>query len=281
MNTTNVFKQIIYFFFICLAVIACNKDGIPDPYQPETLQKINRLDFISGNDSSIFIFDNDMILVSGRNNTLTGIKGYEWFTMEYADNDRKLLSGAVYNTASDPDGHRTERKVSYSRDDRNMLSKVTREEWGSRSYTFTYDDKYRLTQLMMNETNIINRFSITYDDRSNVSSVEVYKKVSDVEGTSKIEFSGYDNNSNPFRFLVNVFYAPVFSSINGAVYFGKIESSLGLLLSRNNPANASFYTKNDENWDEDSSWSYSYTIGENSYPSAITGGGLSLKIEFH
>ena len=259
----------------------CNKDGIPDPYQPEALPKINQLNIISGNDSSIFIFDADMALVSGRNNTLTGIKGYEWFTMEYADTEHKLLSGAEYNTASDPNGHRTQRKVSYSRDERNMLSKVTREEWASKSYTLTYDDKYRLTQLTLNESNVVNRYTITYDDRSNVSSVEIYKKASDVEGNSKVEFSGYDNKTNPFRFLVNVFYAPVFSSNNGAIFFGKIESSIGLLLSKNNPEKAVRYEKNGNDWQEGTTIFYTYTSGENDYLVSISGGGLSLTIEYH
>ncbi len=276
----NQTRNIIYFFIMCLAVAACTKDDIPDPYQPVDLSKINRLDFISGNDSSIYVFDANMILTSGRDNNASGIAGYEWFTMEYADQDNKHLSGAIYRTASSPDGHMTERQMTYSLDERNMLSKVTREDWASKSFSFVYDDKYRLSQLTMNDNNTINRYSITYDDQSNVTSVEVYRKVSNVEGTSKTEFSGYDGKQNPFRFLINAFYAPFFSSNNGAIFYGKVP--LGMLLSKNNPGKAIEYIKDGDTYSESGTEiNYSYEYGNNNYPASVTGGGLSLNIKYH
>lgn len=276
----SILKHISYFFVISMAVIACNDDDIRDPYQPVTLPKINQLNFISGSDSSIFIYDNNVVMTSGRDNTIAGIKGYEWFTMEYVDTDRKQLSGAEYNVASDPDGHRTERKVTYSRDDRNMLAKVTREEWDSKSYSFSYDDQYRLIQLTLNEPNTINRYTIAYDDRSNVSSVELYQKASNSGETYKYEFSEYDSQSNPFYLLVNAFYAPVFSSNDGAVFFNKISSSLGLLLSKNNPGKIASYSKNGNDWEADRASIYIYQYNENNYPVSISGNGLSLIVEY-
>ncbi len=279
-----ILKHIFYFLVISMAVIACNDDDIRDPYQPVTLPKINQLNFISGNDSSIFIYDADMIMTSGRDNTLTGIKEYEWFTMEYTDTDRKQLSGATYNISDDPvTGRRTERKATYSRDDRNMLAKVTRDgtDWDSKSFSFSYDDQYRLTQLTLNAPNTVNRYTIAYDGRSNVSSVELYQKASNVEETYKYEFSEYDSQSNPFYFLVNVFYAPVFSSNDGAVFFNKMSSSLGLLLSKNNPGKVVKHKKDGSNWVEDGTpIEYSYRYGENNYPVSISGSGLSLIIEY-
>ncbi len=280
MNQT--LKHIIYFSVVCLAIVACNKDDIPDPYQPVTLPKISRLDFINGNDSSVFIFDANMILTSGRDNNATGIYGYEWYTVQYSDSEKKHLAGAVYNVSKQQDGHRDEYKASYSRDERNMLSKVTREsdDWKSRSFSFGYDDQYRLSQLTMNDDQTVNRYTIVYDDRSNVTSVEVYQKVSTVEGTTKWEFSGYDSNPNPFRFLVNAFYAPVFSSNNGPITYNTISSSLGLLLSQNNPAKVISYTKTGDDWEKLSEATYSYEYGSDNYPVSISG-GLSLSIEYH
>lgn len=272
-------SKYIFFLTINMAMIACNKDDIRDPYQPVTLPAINQLNFIYGNDSSVFIFDDGMILTSGRDNTLS-VSAFEWFAMEYADADRKQLSGALYKTASDPTAHMTERKVTYSRDDRNMLAKLTREEWDSKSFSFSYDEQYRLSQLTLNMPNTVNRYTITYDDLSNVATVESYRKVSDIEGTDKYEFSGYEK-SNPFYFLVNVFYAPVFSSNNGTVFFDKMSSSLGLLLSKNNPGKVVKYAKNGNKWEESGSDTYSYLYdAADKYPVHISGGNLELTVEY-
>ena len=271
----------IYCLVVVVAVAACNKDDNPDPYQPVTLPKINRLDLINGNDSTIYIYNANMVLTSGRDNTMTGIKGYEWFTMEYADEACQQLSGALYKVANDPSAHMTERQVTYARNNRNMLATVTREEWASKSFSFSYDDQYRLTQLTLNESGAINRYTIAYDNRSNVSSIEIYRKVSDVEGNVKQEFSGYDNHLNPFRFLANVFYAPVFSSNNGAVFFNKMSLSLGSLLSVNNPGSVMSYIKNGNDWEEDGSLDYVYEYSPNNYPVSISGNGLSLEIKYH
>ncbi|MDR1171236.1 MAG: hypothetical protein LBL24_02155 [Bacteroidales bacterium] len=277
----SILKHISCFLVISIAAITCNDDDIRDPYQPVALSKINQLNFISGNDSSIFIYDADMILTSGRDNTFTGIREYEWFTMEYADTEHKQLSGAEYNVSDDPvTGHRTERRAAYSRDDCNMLAKVTREEWDSKSFSFSYDDRYRLIQLTLNAPNTVNHYTIAYDDQSNVSSVELYQKAARAEGYFKHEFSEYDSKSNPFHFLVNVFYAPVFSSSDGAVFFDKMSSSLGLLLSKNNPGKVVNYTKNENDWEKGGTSTYSYQYGENNYPVGISGNGLSLAVEY-
>jgi len=272
-------RNIIYLFVTGMVVVACNKNDNSEPYQPVPLPKIDRLEFISGNDSSIFIFDKNMVLTSGRNNTFNP-KGYEWFTVKYADVECQQLMGAEYIVANDPDGRMTEREVTYSRDKRNMLSRVTREEWASKSYSFSYDDQNRLTQLTLNEPNTLNRYTIVYDEKSNVSSIELYQKVSNTEGTVKHEFLDYDSNPNPFRFLVNVFYAPVFSSNNGTLFFNKMSSSLGLLLSKNNPGEVIRYAKKGDDWEETASSKYSYESGWNNYPVHISGGGLSLEIKY-
>ena len=273
--------SILNFFFIAgMMLVACNKEKVSDPYQPVTLSHINRLDLISGNDSSILIFDAGMVLTSGKNNTVNP-KGYEWFTMKYADVECQLLTGAEYNVANDPAGHRTERAVTYSLDKRNMLSKVTREDWASKSFSLSYDAQFRLIQLTFNDLGAVNRYTIAYDDRSNVSSVELYQKASNVEGTEKHEFLDYDSNTNPFYFLVNVFYAPVLSSNNGVIFFDKLSKSLGVLLSKNNPRKVVRYLQNGKDWEEIGTSSYSYEYGENNRPVSIAGEGLSLKIEYH
>ena len=270
-NTISSLRHRIV-LFICMAIFfatACNKDDIPDPYVPESFsKKITRLDFIYGNDSTIYMFDANMMLTSGRDNIVVGSSGYEWFTMLYSGNGH--LTGAEYNVSSSSTGHRNPYQVTYSSDKRDMLSKISFGDWKTKTFSFSYDESYRLIQLTMNDVQTMNRYTIAYDDNSNVISIEMYAKVADVEGTTKIDYSEYDANPNPFRYLVNVFYAPYFSSGNGAIFYNKIP--LGMLLSKNNPGKAvkdGIITE------------YQYLLGEDNYPVGITGEGLSLTVKYY
>ena len=268
-------KHLILFATAC-SFFSCNKDNIPDPYQPVNLPDIRRVDFISGNDSSVYIFDNDMILSNGRTNNVLGITGFEWFTMHYSDS--KLLTGATYDVARQFDARRDYYEIMYTRDERNMLSKVDREEW-TKTLSFTYGDNYLLKQVMVRaENGYEERYTITYSG-FNVSSVEKYLNQPN-EQYIKTEYSGYEKH-NPFRFLVNVFYTPLFSSTYGAVRYDNIP--FGMFLSANNPKQMTEYMK-DENGEyvtTGNSATFSYEYGEDNYPILINGGGLNLEIKYY
>lgn len=273
----GILKYFSYFLVVIMALVACNKTA-HDPYQPVSLAKIDRLDFISKNDSSIFIYDAGMTLTSGRDNYMpaagSGSK-YEWFTMQYSG--KGLLTGAEYDVANSPENHRDFFQVAFSRNDRNMLSKVTREESRS-TVSLSYNDDYRLTQMTVTDDQAFNRYTITYKG-DNVSSVEIYRKVANVEGTTREDYSDYDAYSNPFHFLVNIFYAPAFASKYGPVRYDYIP--IGLLLSVNNPKKVTKYTKSGNDWEENVSSTYLYEYGENNYPVSISSEDLSLEIQYH
>lgn len=258
---------------------ACNEDDIPDPYVPVNFsKKITRIDFISGNDSTVYKFDSDMKLTSGRDNNATGIGGYEWFTMQYSGSGH--LTGAVYVTADNPFAHAETYQVTCSSDDRDMLSRISFGDWRprtSRTFSFSYDADYRLAQLTMNDgdAQTINRYTMVYDDNSNVTSVEIYKKSSYAESTTKIDYGDYDTDlQNPFRYLVNVFYAPYFTSGNGAIFYDKIP--LAMLLSKNTPGKAVETTDTQTETSE-----YKYQLGDDGYPVGISGGGLFLTVKYY
>lgn len=269
----------VILFITSVLIISCNKDDIPDPYQPENLPVVNRIDFISGIDSSVYVFDANMNLTKGRDNHAQGITGYEWFTMQYSS-DGKQLTGAEYEVSRQIDSHKDPIPVSYSRDDRNMLSRVTREGW-TKTLSFAYDENYRLKQVTVKDANgYEQRYTITYSG-SNVSSVEEYLNLPN-EKYVKTEYSDYDNNPNPFRFLVNVFYAPMFSSVYGVARYDNIP--FGMFLSANNPKTAVEYTKNESNeyiaTGNSATFSYEYDE-ENKYPVQISGGGLNLEVKYY
>jgi hypothetical protein len=136
-----------------MAMVTCNKN---DPtYQPVTLPNINRLDFINGNDSSIFIYDANMVLTSGRGNHVVNNAWKESFVMEYR---KDLLTGATYEYVLA--GRNDTRDVTFSRNNLNMLSKLTCSTW-TKTLTFLYDD-YRLTQITIADARSENRYSILY-----------------------------------------------------------------------------------------------------------------------
>jgi hypothetical protein len=251
---------------------ACSKDEIQGVYQPEELSGLRQLKFSNGSDSSIYIFDAAMTLVSGRGNTAGSNEWQESFEMKYQD---KLLTGAEYQFPLL--GRDSWRTVSYARNSRNMLSNVDGEDM-NRSISCSYDDRYRLTQIFDEFKGGANRYTIAYDDRSNVSSVELYRSMP--TGTyTKWEYGDYDTCENPFRFLVNVFYAPVFSSKYGPVRYDAIP--LGMLLSVNNPREATRYERagDGEYPAAGAAEKYSYTCNDDRYPVRVDG-AFSLTIEY-
>ena len=275
-------KRALLKIFLCVCVtgvvvIACNRDDISDPYQPVTLPKIDRLDFVNGNDSSIFIYHTDKVLTSGRDNYIPGSGSgsmYEWFTMQYTGNG--LLNGAVYDVASSPTDHKDFFQATFSRNNRNMLSKITRED-SKMTVSLSYDD-IKLTRITVTGDQVENRYTIEYSGE-NVSSVEIYRKVANVEGTTREDFSDYDTYPNPFYFLVNTFYAPAFASKYGPVRFDYIP--LGFLLSANNPKTITKYAKNGNDWEKDGNSIYVYEYDDHHYPVSISGEGLSLTIKYY
>jgi hypothetical protein len=155
-----------------------------------------------------------------------------------------------------------------------MLSVMKREDW-NKTYTFTYDTQFRLIFFSIQlPQNGVNNYTIEYDDHSNVVAVERYSSISGTTGTIRTEYSGYDNHPNPFRLLVNVFYAPVFASSYGALRWEAIP--LGMLLSANNPGKESRETE--------TLYQYEYD-GTNGYPVAISNnagnGTFPLSIEYY
>ena len=263
-------------FLFCIPIlfaVSCNDDDIPEPYQPVTnLPKIKQLEFVSGTDSSIFVFDTDMVLISGRSNK-PGF-GYEWFTMQYSEKGQ--LTGAEYNTASSSGGHRDFYQVTYSRNNRNMLSGLSREGW-TKTFSFAYDDSYRLNRITFTEGKSVIRHTVEYDDQSNVLSVETYKNTPS-DSYEKSVCSDYDDKRNPFRFLVNVFFAPYFSSNSGVIFFDNIPP--GMLLSRNNPGQIKQYIKNGEEWTETGTAVFHReNHNEDGYPTQIDG-DLSMEIRY-
>ena len=267
-------RVIDYFFVVCVVLAACNKKENPYPYQAVTLPQISRLDFISGNDSSIFIYDANMIMTSGRGNQAGNAAWKESFVLEYRDD---LLTGATYEYALS--GRNETREVTFSRHDDHMLSKVTSQTW-TKNLTFSYDD-YRLSQFTIIDGRTENRYSILYLG-SNVVSVELYKKSENGgEMTTKTIYDEYDSNMNPFRYLVNVFHAPAFASNYGTVRYDVIP--LGLLLSANVPGTAAQFEKQGDDWVETGDTGHYQVSVENNHPVGISGGDLSLsfKIEYH
>ena len=257
-----------------LALVACNKTDNPDPYQPVTLPQISRLDMISENDSSIFYFDSNMILTSGRGNKAENTAWKESFVMEYRDD---LLTGATYEYVLA--GRNETREVTFSRNDYRMLSKVTSQTW-TKNLTFSYDD-YRLSQITLIDGRTENRYSILYLG-SNVVTVELYKKSENGgETATKTIYDAHDSNMNPFRYLVNVFHAPAFASNYGTVRYDLIP--LGLLLSANIPGTAAQYEKQGDDWVKIGDNKPYHVSIENNRPVSISGGDLSvsLKTEYH
>jgi major membrane immunogen (membrane-anchored lipoprotein) len=267
-----------YILFIPLSLVflflaSCSKDKIPEPYQPVDMPSISRIDFICDRDSSVYFFNENMVLTSGRGNTAGNNAWKESFTLEYSG---ELLTGAAYEYI-ESSGRIQERKAVFSRNDRNMLSKVACENTGIPQTTLAYDDRYRLTQISFQiDDSYAALYTVTYDDNSNVSSVEEYKRVP-VDSYIKWEYGNYETGEkiNPFRFLVNVFHAPVFSSQYGALFHSKIFSSnnfhlLGLILSKNNPGTAVKSVKEaDEYKLENVSRSYIYEYDDDGYPLAV------------
>ncbi|MDR1864120.1 MAG: hypothetical protein LBR08_00945 [Bacteroidales bacterium] len=246
------YSVLLWAVFLC----SCNKDTIPEPYQPVDLPHVSRIDFIAGSDSSVFVYDGDMLLRSGRNHT-ADVNERERFAMQYSENNR--LSGAEYEVVQ---GLRLNPvAVTYSRDERNMLSKVTREGW-NKTFTFSYDDHYRLHLITVTVPEGVNRYTVTYDGQSNVAAVELYQKISETEGITKWTYGEYDAHPNPFRFLVNVFFAPAFSSGCGAVRYDNLP--LGMLLSVNNPGKVT-----EERNGENNLTVFRYEYGEDNFPEMI------------
>jgi hypothetical protein len=256
-------KYHIIILLIASLFMACNKDKMPDLYRPVTLPEIQRIDFISKKDTSVFIYNDRMLLQSGRCNS-SGF-GAEWLTLRYSENNQ--LTGAEYEILL---GQRyNAQTATYSRNERNLLSKVIRDDWEDQTFSFSYDEKHRLTLITINlPQNGTNRYTISYDELSNVSSVERYAKIAETEGETKWTFSDYDLQPNPFGFLVNVFYAPAFSSAYGPVRYDNIP--FGLLLSKNNPGKMMEYQKNGNDYALQSTNSFRYEYGEDDYPISIT-----------
>jgi len=269
--------KIINFFcmmVVSIVVVTCNKDNPSEPYQPVALPGINRLDFICGNDSSIFIYDANMVLTSGRGNQNGNSAWKETFVMEYRND---LLTGATYEYVLA--GRNDTRDVTYNRNDFNMLSKLTCSTW-TKTLTFSYDD-YRLTQIKITDARTENRYTIVYLGL-NVISVELFRKSENGgETTTKTMYDDHDSNMNPFRYLVNVFHAPAFASAYGSIRYDLVP--MGLLLSANIPGTAAQYVKNGDDWVETEGASNYHVSVENNRPVGISGGDLSipLKIEYH
>ena len=257
---------------VSIAVVTC-KDKPSDPYQPVTLPNINRLDIINGNDSSIFVFDANMTLTSGRSNQVGNNAWKESFVMEYRND---LLTGATYEYVLA--GRNDTRDVTFKRNDFNMLSKLTCSTW-TKTLSFSYES-YRLTQITITDASTENRYTIVYLGL-NVVSVELYKKSENGgEVTTKTIYDDHDSNMNPFRYLVNVFHAPAFASTYGPVRYDMIP--MGLLLSANIPGTAAQYEKNGDDWIEIGGISNYHVSVENNRPVSISGGDLSfsLKIDY-
>ncbi len=261
-----------------LLVSACSKDDIPDPYQPKALPAITRLNVISGLDSSIYFFNSRTQLSSGRNNSVGyGNSSRESYSIEYSND---LLVGADYENWL---GSRTQpRRVTYSRNDRNMLATVSSDEKSDGAFSLSYNDQYLLSQIIYTDAqSTISKYTITYDANANVSVVELHTQGSAViEKYEKWEYQSYDSHPNPFYFLVNVFYAPVFSSTRGPVLSQTIP--LGSLLSVNNPGAFMKYTKSSSSDEYGSGMGYPYTYtydDNNEYPVEVSV-GVNLKFEY-
>ncbi|MDR1154379.1 MAG: hypothetical protein LBL04_06685 [Bacteroidales bacterium] len=268
----SIVKYILYLSVI-MAATACNDDNIRAPYRPVTLPKISRLNIISGSDSSVFIYNTDMILTSGRDNSEGNSAWKESFAMEYQNS---LLTGATYEYLMDE--RKQTRNISYKRNDFNMLSTIVSETW-TKGLSLSYDESYRLIQIYMKDGSTENLYVITYNG-PNVATVELHQ-ISENGGESdtRTEYTAYDSNANPFHFLVNVFHAPAFASAYGPVRYDSLP--LGMLLSANNPTASVSYVKNGEHWENNGTpVDYMYEYADND-PVTISGGGVSLVIEYH
>ena len=267
--------QVVVCLVSSLYMLSCNDDDIPEVYQPQSLPAMRQINYIQNKDSSIYLFDQSMQLTSGRCNTM-GFSGKELFTMEYSA--AGYLSGAEYTIQASRNNLYL---VSYSLNDRNMLSKVTREE-RSETISLGYDGDYRLTQVTVNtETGAMTRYTIEYDGSNNVASVEKFMAYPS-DSYTKWEFGDYDVHNNPFRFLVNVFFAPAFSSAYGPVrYDNDSNINFAMLLSRNNPGGAIEYRKDTEGnyLATGVTQEYNYDYNDDKYPVAISG-GITLNIEY-
>jgi hypothetical protein len=218
-------------FHLCLLAFllaACKEEEVRT-YTQEDLPAFRRVDFVTaGGDSSVFVYDEHMQLVSGRCNSIAF--GNERFTMQYSDG---RLTGAEYETRI---GARySPVPVNFSLNRHGMLQTVVREGW-DKTFTFAYDDRFRLISFSVQlPQNGVYSNAITYDEQSNVSVVERFSSISGTQGTTRMEFSDYDRHPNPFRLLVNVFYAPLFASAYGPLRYDNIGIPLGMILSVNNP----------------------------------------------
>ncbi len=266
------------FFFLILCVgafflVSCSKDNIPDPYQPVNLPKIQQLDVVNGNDSSLYYFDANMLLISGKNNTSGNSSWQESYTVNYQGDQ---LIGATYEYVQQ--GRNQTRTATYSRDERNILSKVTSEGW-TQSISFSYDEYYRLTQVTVFDNDVVSRYTISYNEQSNVSSVECYRNTPS-DSYTKWDYSDYDTMQNPFRFLINVFYAPAFSSNYGPVRYATIP--LGMLLSVNNPGKMIEYVKTGDTYAASGNQDvYQYEYDGENYPTKININQWSLEVKYY
>ncbi|MDR2848841.1 MAG: hypothetical protein LBV39_07040 [Bacteroidales bacterium] len=259
----------IFLWAITFVAAACERDEKQEPYLPESLPSFQQVNFSGATDTSVVLFNGDMQLLHGRNTTTSF--GQERFTMQYAGSD---LTGMEYESKSKSGTHYNLLSVSFSCNKHNMMSSLKREDW-NKTYTFTYDKQFRLIFFSIElPQNGVNNYTIEYDDRSNVVAVERYSSIAGTEGTIRTEYSGYDSHPNPFRLLVNVFYAPVFASSYGALRWEAIP--LGMLLSANNPG------KTTESRGTETSYQYEY--GANDYPVSIKDnagtGTFPLNIEY-
>ncbi|MDR0714307.1 MAG: hypothetical protein LBF89_08635 [Bacteroidales bacterium] len=245
-------------WLLAFLLAACNEEDV-QTYEPETLPTFRRVDFVTvRNDSSIFMYDEHMQLIAGRCNSVSF--GQERFTMQYSDG---RLTGAEYETSI---GTRyNPAPVDFSLNRHGMLQAVVREGW-DKTFTFTYDDRFRLVSfsVQLPQNGVYNN-TVSYDEQSNVSVIERFSSISGIQGSARMEFSDYDRSPNPFRLLINVFYAPLFASAYGPLRYDNTGISLGLILSVNNPGKIVEYP--DAGGSYESIFEYSY--GPDNYPVSI------------
>ncbi|MDR1668289.1 MAG: hypothetical protein LBS03_11480 [Bacteroidales bacterium] len=245
-------------WWLVLLLVACKGEEVA-VYEPELLPAFRRVDFVTaGGDSSIFVYDGQMQLLSGRCHSATF--GRERFTMQYSDG---RPTGAEYETVIGTRDNPV--PVSFSLNRHNMLLTLTREGW-DKTFTFTYDDRFRLISFSVQlPQNGIYSSTISYDEQSNVSAVERYSNISGTQGATRTEFSDYDRHPNPFRLLVNVFYAPLFASAYGPLRYDNLGIPSGMVLSVNNPGKIIEYPDTGSSYER----IFEYRYDSNGYPVSI------------
>jgi hypothetical protein len=249
---------------LALTVAACKNDEA-ERFSPEKLTSCQSLTFKSDSrDSTRLEFDGDMNLVAGYTYSISTAGGSERFAFRYDDNDVFTSVGFEQLQGT----HWSETDARLSLNDHGMAGSFTN---GSKpTLTFTYDEQFRLIVLAIElGGGGENRYTIDYDEQSNVSQVAWYSSIPNglgaTEGITTYEFSDYDNRQNPFRMMVNAFYLPAFATTYGVIQYNRFP--LGMLLSKNNPGMMVETVVGRERAD---TTRFSYAYDNSNYPARIT-----------